>query len=467
MVPDDGYKTAEQYRQLLDETEQLRTGLESSLDENARLIDDRDRLLRRVTTLARELQAANAVYTAPPPAEPVLEDVRQSETDEELRVAFEELQVVTEELEVANASLHQTNAQLETRVEERTRELAIALHALRKSEAAFRTLIEGMPQLAWRSRNNGNWTWCSPQWIEYTGQSQQDSHGQGWLLALHPDDRAAAVEAWKEADAEHPLAFECRIFHASEQRYRHFQTRAAPALAPDDTVIEWLGTSTDVDDMHRLRQRQDVLLAELQHRTRNLMGVVQAIVNRTIKRSADLEQFRDRVGARLHALARTQGLLSRRGEAKVTFNDLLTQELAAHVDLAEDGAPAQVTLTGPPDIPLPSSIVQTLSLGLHELATNATKYGALATSEGHLHVQWHVEVREGTPLLGIEWVESGVAAMPEPGAAPVGSGYGRELIESALPYQLGARTTFAFGTDGIRCTIEVPITLERKARAKR
>lgn len=450
------------FRRLLDENEQLRTGLESSLDENARLSEDRDRLLRRVTALARELQAANAAYAAPPvlptPAEDDVGVARQSQTEEELRVAFEELQVVTEELEVANSSLQETNALLEHRVEERTRDLAQTSEALRTSEAAFRTLIEGMPQLAWRSRPGGDWTWCSPQWTSYTGQSLDDSAGQGWLTALHPDDRSVAIAAWAIADAAHPLEFESRIFHQSEQRYRHFQTRASPVIADDGTVVEWLGTSTDVDDILQLRQRQDVLLAELQHRTRNLMGVVQAIVGRTIKASDTLDQFSSRIGARLHALARTQGLLSRRGNARVLFDDLLTQELAAHVDLTDAQGSSHVALAGPRDVPLPSSMVQTLALALHELATNATKYGALANPPGQLKVTWRIDTTADDRILHIDWRESAVANMPSPNAAPRGGGYGRELIEHALPYQLGARTVFAFGGDGVRCTIDVPLT---------
>ena len=448
-------------RRLLDENEQLRTGLESSLDENARLSEDRDRLLRRVTALARELQAANAAFSAPSPPQISAENdtsvARQSQTEEELRVAFEELQVVTEELEVANSSLQETNALLEHRVEERTRDLAQASEALRTSEAAFRTLIEGMPQLAWRSKPGGDWTWCSPQWTSYTGQSQDDSRGQGWLLALHPDDRGVAAAAWAVADATHPLEFESRIFHHSEQRYRHFRTRAAAVVSNDGSVIEWLGTSTDVDDILQLRQRQDVLLAELQHRTRNLMGVVQAIVGRTIKASADLDQFSSRVGARLQALARSQGLLSRRGNARVLFDDLLTQELAAHVDLGDVQGSSHVALAGPRDVPLPSSMVQTLALALHELATNATKYGALANPPGQLKVSWRIDTTGDDRILHIDWRESAVANMPPPDAAPRGGGYGRELIEHALPYQLGARTVFAFGSDGVRCTIDVPL----------
>lgn len=449
-----------QSQRLLDENEQLRTSLESALDENGRLVEDRDRLLRRVAALARELQASNVSvrHDAPlPPMEAAEEKASQAE--EELRVAFEELQVMTEELEVANTALHQTNAELESRVEQRTAELTRTNTALGKSEAAFRTLIEGMPQLAWRSANGGEWTWSGPQWTDFTGQSAEDSIGQGWLAALHPDDRAAAQAAWQRADAKHPLQFEARICHAAEQRYRHFQTRAAPVLSERGEVLEWLGTSTDVDDLLRLQNEQSVLVAELQHRTRNLMAVIQAVMLRTIKGSSTLQDFAKCIDDRLQALARAQGLLSQRGSGmRVAFDELLRRELGAHAPLDDLGNAAQISTSGPTGIPLRSSIVQTLALAIHELATNATKYGALSTPQGHLEVRWSLLESETEPVrLLVEWQETGVENMPEVKAAPRGGGYGRELIERALPYQLGARTSYGFGADGIRCTIEVVV----------
>jgi PAS domain S-box-containing protein len=449
---------------LLDENEQLRTSLESALEENARLGEDNGRLLRRVTVLARELHAASALYrsaAAPPADKPSQEDIdtRQSQTDEELRVAFEELQVLTEELEVANTGLLQTNSELERRVGQRTRELTLANAALSNSEVAFRTLIEGMPQLAWRSSGGGEWTWSSPQWRDYTGQTEKESLGMGWLAALHPDDRPAARKAWEQATASHALEFEARLCGERDQRYRHFRTRAAPVISEDGAVLEWLGTSTDVDDIVQLQQEQSVLVDELQHRTRNLMAVIQAVMVRTIRGSKTLQDFAKCIDDRLQALARAQGMLSRRGAGlRVAFDVLLRTELSAHLELDADGNGPQVSTRGPLGVPLRSSIVQTLALAVHELSTNAVKYGALASPEGHLSIQWELQDIDGKKRrLRVEWKESGVKNMAADDAPPRGGGYGRELIERALPYQLGARTTYALGENGVFCTIEVAV----------
>ena len=211
-----------------------------------------------------------------------------------------------------------------------------------------------------------------------------------------------------------------------------------------------------------LQGRQDVLVGELQHRTRNLITVVRALSDRTILDAESLDDFQGRFARRLAALSRVQGLLSNlsAGE-RIDFAELLRSELAA-LGVA-DGAAKRVKLEGPADVPLRSATIQTFALALHELATNAVKYGALsaAAPQGHLAVRWRVEpgTSEDPPVLYVDWRERGVM-MPRAGSAASGGGYGRELIERALPYQLGAETTYELGADGVHCTIRVPISRE-------
>lgn len=572
---------------LLGEVEQLKTALENSLEENARLTEDRDRLMRRVMTLSRDLQASHLRHADMVAARDADRDDENTNAEEELRAAFEELQVLTEELEVSNAALQDANRDLDEKVDERTAQLTIANEALRATEASFqaianlvpdllwranaggdanwfndrwfqltgqtesepldkgwfeavhpmdrgvaralwtssvdngepfqrelriaakdgdyrwfliraepvreqqtrichwftagtdihdqrlametierselrfRTLIEGMAPLVWRSQGGGKWTWASPQWCAFTGMQEGDTLGIGWLKALHPNDRSKAIDAWSHAQERGTMEFEARIFDAAHDRYRHFRTLARPARSADGRIIEWLGTSTDVHDLLELREHQSVLVAELQHRTRNLMTVVQSIIMRTLKDSTTLDHFRACIDDRMQALARVQGLLSKRDAGmRVAFDALLREELLSQVELDEDGNGAQVSIHGPAGVPLRSAIVQTLALALHELATNALKYGALASPEGHLDIGWHVHREEEDHWLHIDWRESGVASMPDEGESPRGGGYGRALIERALPYQLGARTSYAFEADGVHCTIALKVPME-------
>lgn len=329
------------------------------------------------------------------------------------------------------------------------------LTELRETESRLQTLMEGIPQLVWRAVDGGHWTWSSPQWSEYTGLSCEQSLGRGWIEALHPDDREAAERFWGQAVRSGHLEMEARICHAASHQYRWFQTRATPVRDQRGAIIEWLGTSTDIEEMRALQERQHVLVAELQHRTRNLMAVVRSMADKTVRASADLSDFRIRFRDRLEALARVQGLLSRLNEHdRVTFDELIQTELAAL-----DGSSERVTLSGPTGVRLRSSTVQTLAMALHELATNAVKYGALGQASGKLAIAWFVEPagQDDKPWLHIDWHETGVE-MPSATSAPRGTGQGRELIERALPYQLKAKTSYTLGADGVRCTISIPVS---------
>ncbi len=227
-------------------------------------------------------------------------------------------------------------------------------------------------------------------------------------------------------------------------------------------MVEWLGTTTDVQELKELQERQSVMVAELQHRTRNLIAVVGAIARQTMVQTGPSEAFRDEFEHRLAALARVQGLLSRSEDDPVTIEALIRMELDALG--AQGDAELRVTLDGPP-VPLRNAIVQTLALALHELATNALKHGALSQDQGKLHVGWQVLKADGnSDSLAIEWTESGTGGEIATWAGR--RGYGRELIERALPYSLGARTTYAFTPDGVYCTIDIPLN-KKKPRDRR
>ena len=333
--------------------------------------------------------------------------------------------------------------------------LKAAEAALANAERRQRALIEGVPQLVWTAVDGGLWTWASPQWTEFTGQKEEDSHGRDWLDAVHPDDREKMKAAWEGAVDRGGFQAEHRLRHVGEDAWRWVQARAMPVRDELGAVTEWLGTSTDIDDLRRMQQRQDVLVAELQHRTRNLLGVVRAMSDKTVRASTDLTDFRVRFRDRLEALSRVQGMLSRlEAKSRVTFDELIGTELTAM-----NGDAERVTLSGPDGVRLRSSTVQTLAMALHELATNAVKYGALGQSNGQLAIRWWLEPtgETGKPWLHIDWRESGVD-MPPPSTAPRGSSQGRELIEQALPYQLSAKTSYSLGTDGVHCTISIPVS---------
>ena len=192
-----------------------------------------------------------------------------------------------------------------------------------------------------------------------------------------------------------------------------------------------------------LRESQDRLgsiVAELQHRTRNLISIVSVVADRTLRASKTSDDFRASFQDRLGVLGRAQGLLFRAEGRRVTFDELIDTELAAQS--VRGGENGSVTLDGPKGIALRSRTVQSLAMALHELMTNAAKYGALKQPNGRLTVRWRQDTlpEGGKRWLHLDWKESGVQ-MPLD-ANPLGRGQGRELIERVLPYQFDAQTTF-------------------------
>jgi two-component sensor histidine kinase len=215
---------------------------------------------------------------------------------------------------------------------------------------------------------------------------------------------------------------------------------------------EWVGTSTDIHELRGLQSRQQILLAELQHRTRNLLALVQAMARRTLRSAGSFKEFAEMYESRLAALSRVQSVIASTGDDTVNLRLLVEAELEAHQGDASD----RISVAGP-DIEIPTSSAQTLALAIYELATNAVKHGAIGQPHGHLAVTWRLETGRVQPgRLVLEWRERGVA-MPD-AASPRRKGYGSELIEKALPYQLSAETSIYFGADGVHCTIAVPFS---------
>ncbi len=278
---------------------------------------------------------------------------------------------------------------------------------------------------------------------------------EAWAARVHPDDLPSTDHEMRAAMRSHREYI--REFRAvrPDGSIRWLLSRGRFFYDEDDRPVRMVGAMVDTTERREWEERQKILVAELQHRTRNLMGVVGAMAAKTARTSKDLADFRTRFRDRLNALARVQGLLSRlRDVDRVTFDDLIRSELSAI-----DGSNEHVVLEGPSGIRLRSSTVQTLALALHELATNAMKYGALGQPQAKLTVSWSFEPSGpgGRPWLHIDWHETGVAMPDKPGNAR-GSGQGRELIEKALPYQLDARTCYELGRDGVHCTISIPVS---------
>lgn len=322
---------------------------------------------------------------------------------------------------------------------------------VRASRRRLRSLIEGIPQLVWRAVGGGERTWSSPQWTRITGLSEVESEGWGWLRALHDDDRSQAREAWlRAAEAEGGFEVEYRLRIAADGRHRWFTTRATPVRDEDGAIVEWLGTSTDIDELRSLHEHQRLLLAELQHRVRNTLAVIRSIARRTASSSETVEDYAIELDGRLNAFARVQAAVTRNPSAGIDLEYLVADEL--HVHMTRDGD--QALVLGPP-VRLQPKAAETLGLAFHELATNAVKYGALATPNGRVEVTWDRTGTDDDERLFLVWKESGVAPAALP---PKRRGFGTDLLTRSLAYELKARTEHVIGPDGLRFTLELPLS---------
>jgi two-component sensor histidine kinase len=201
----------------------------------------------------------------------------------------------------------------------------------------------------------------------------------------------------------------------------------------------------------RIVTQQKLMVAELQHRSRSLLAVVEGIAAEIIDDSDSIEAFRGRFGEALDALSRAQGLLSGGDRQPVTVGSLLRTELTA---LGGGRLDPRVRLDGP-EFVLSDTAAQMLALAIHELGANAHKYGALSDGAGQLAVTWRLRGGRAHRRVVLEWLEQGVAALERAGA-PIG-GYGRRLIEERLPSSLDATTSYEVGDGGVRCTIDLPL----------
>lgn len=330
--------------------------------------------------------------------------------------------------------------------------------ALRESDQRFRDFANATSDVLWvRNARSMRLEFISPAFADAHGIANVAPPARGgldrWSELIHPDDRGAVSAAMERVRAGERVTHEFRIVPRGDGEVRWIRSTDFPLVGRAGRIERIGGIGHDISDEKLASNRLEVMVGELQHRTRNLMAVVRSIAGRTARESGTLVEFRERFDGRLESLAMVQNLLSRLTEGrKVTFDELLRAELAAHAAPTE-----RVQLEGPPDVRLRSGSVQTFAMALHELATNSLKYGALAAPSGRLAVRWHVEpgATAAAPRLHVLWTETGALAAPS--AASAGGGFGRELIERALPYQLMAQTHYEIGPEGVRCSIVVPV----------
>ncbi|MEE7489237.1 PAS domain S-box protein [Methylobacterium oryzae] len=320
-----------------------------------------------------------------------------------------------------------------------------------ESEERLRQFGEASSDVLWmRDAETLQWIYFTPAFETIYGLDRETAlrgdNMSGWLDLIVPEDRQAVLDNIRQVRAGGPAAFEYRIRRRGDGAVRWIRDTDFP-MCDAAGRVRWLGgVGRDITEEKAAAQRQAILVNELQHRARNLLGIVAALADRTVRQGGSVEAFEER----LQALGRAQGLLSQGGSDTVAVGRLVRTELAAHVD----GAADRVRVAGP-ELLLRARQVQNFALALHELTTNAVKYGALKADTGRLSVTWAIVIDDrGGRRLTLNWVEEGVAIDPD---TVIRRGYGTELIQEALAYALRAEVDYTLGADGVRCRIDMPV----------
>lgn len=326
-----------------------------------------------------------------------------------------------------------------------TTELTQARARIAEAEARFRQFADAASEILWiMDAASLQLEYLSPAFAQIWGADLdrlEASHA--WLDLVVPEDRTETMAALRQVQKGERVSKDFRIRRPLDGEERWIGNIAFPLFDLDGRVQRVGGISSDITAARHALERNEVLVGELHHRTRNLLGVVVAMAHRTLGRGGSLESFE----ARLMALNRAQSLLSQQGAEAVDVGALVRAELAAHAEVA----PPKVVLDGPPAT-LSASQVQNLSLVLHELTTNAVKYGALSQDPARLTVTWLIEPTPAGRRLVLEWNESEVRVEPSERR-----GFGRELIERAMNYTRGGATRYVLGDGGVSCRFELPL----------
>jgi PAS domain S-box-containing protein len=268
-----------------------------------------------------------------------------------------------------------------------------------------------------------------------------------WRAAVHPDDveRVDKLRAQSFARHESERLSEYRIVRP-DRAVRWIEARSLVLYDNRGQPQRMVGVNIDVTEHKQAEQRQNALIAELDHRVKNVLAKIVALVERTRDTCGSMDEFGTAISGRIRSMANAHTLLSQSRWQGVAVAALVRQELAPY----ESG---HNTMIEGPNVRLVAEASQAVTTVLHELATNAAKYGALSAPAGEVAVRWHfADGPAGRPGLIITWAERG----GPPVAPPRRAGFGSRVIRGTISHQLGGHVDLTFAAAGVSCTIELP-----------
>lgn len=288
----------------------------------------------------------------------------------------------------------------------------------------------------------------SPDWIE-----MRQLDGQGiiedtrtptikWLdVYIDEDDRPGVSEAIGNAIAKRETFEHEHRVKLPGGGFGWVHSRAVPIFDQRGEIIEWFGAAADITIRKQAEQQQEVLTHEISHRLKNILAVVQSIAWQTIRTAPDLPSAQKALASRLQALARSQDVLLTGTAATTDLRGIIDATIRQH---GEDSVRFEVD--GPP-VEIDPAAALNLTLTLHELSTNAAKYGALGPAGGTVSIRWRIDNEH----LHLEWEENGGPKV----VPPTTKGFGSKLIERSL---VGGKTSVHYDPSGLRYTLVAPLS---------
>lgn len=304
----------------------------------------------------------------------------------------------------------------------------------------------GVMAFEWNARTNGSNR--SDNAAQILGLVPDKSFSAAeFLERVHPDDRPDFKARIHAVSPEKPSYRKTFRFRCPDGREIWLEESSIAEFDPTGRFVGLKGLTVDITERKQSDERQGLLIAELDHRVKNLLARVAVISSYTRLGSSSVDEFVQVLDRRIHSMAAAHSLLSQNRWNGVNLADLVDSQLAPYATAAN------MTIGGP-DVVLGPTVTQAVAMALHELVTNAVKYGALSSPNGHVSVKWNRQPADGASTrVKIEWRENG----GPPVAPPAKSGYGTSLIREMIPHELGGAVDLAFVTEGVCCEIDVPL----------
>jgi PAS domain S-box-containing protein len=291
--------------------------------------------------------------------------------------------------------------------------------------------------------------------VTITGHTQVDlARGAwSWHAVTAPEFRAADRSAIKKvSERRGPESYEKDLVLADATRLpvRVFASPLPGSPGQVVVVVE------DISKHREAEARRDLMVREVEHRAKNMLAMIQASVRLTAKTTSNSHELAAAVDGRICALGRIQSLLTQAAWLDADLATLIRNELAAFRNKGDGSSPSRCTIEGPA-LRLPANVAQSLSMVIHELATNAVKYGALSTAQGHVIVKWSA-TGDDPPAIHLSWTEEGGPRLSE---HPTRHGFGTMLIDTTIVNHLSGTVARQWEAGGFTCDMRIEVPFSR------